>query len=700
MPAVRTDPAAPTRPAAQTWDAAVAPHDEVGLLLYRSNLLGADLRVTNFAGGNTSCKLDGVDAVTGAATNQLWIKGSGGDLGTLRREGLAVLDTGRVRGLERGYRGVDHEDDQVALLGQCLCEPRGAAPSIDTPLHALLPAAHVDHVHPDAVIAVATADGGRGIVEELYGDQVGWLDWQRPGFDLALRLRDLVAARPGLRGVVLGGHGLICWGETSRSCYHTTIELIERAQAHIEKLQAGRGSPPFGARRVADLDAAARAAQATRMLPLLRGLCSAARRPVAHFRDDPPVLEFIGAESAPALAAQGTSCPDHFLRTKRTPLLLDLPPDADPVASRPHVEAALDGYREQYASYYRRFAGAASPPMRSADPVVVLWPGVGMFTLAASKSDARIAAEFYVNAIAVMRGATILSGYRGLDEAEAFRIEYWALEEAKLRRMAPPKPLSGRVAMVTGGTGGIGRAVARRLAADGACVVLADLDLDGSEQVVAELGEQGMAVACDVADEAQVESAFAAAALRFGGVDVLVNNAGISVSRSLLDHSVEDYERLHRVIDRGSFLMSRAFARQAVVQGAGGDIVYVVSKNAVAAQPDNVGYASAKAAQLHQVRVLAAELGVHGIRVNAVNPDAVVRGSKIFAGDWGTDRAATYGVPVERLGEFYAQRTLLGREVLPEDIADAVAVLAGPALGKTTGAVIPVDGGVAAAFLR
>lgn len=687
---------------AVAWDDGSAPPDEVGQLLYRSNLLGADLRVTNYAGGNTSCKVAGVDPVTGEAITQLWIKGSGGDLGTLRREGLAVLDTARVRALERGYRGLEHEDEQAGLLAACACAP-GAAPSIDTPLHALLPAAHVDHVHPDAVIALATAAGGRQLVEEVYGGELGWLDWQRPGFDLALRLRDLVGQRPGPRGVVLGGHGLICWADTSRACYENTLDIVERAQAHIERVHAASGAAPFGARRVADLDAGARTAQAARLLPLLRGLCSGARPPVMHFRDDPQVLEFIGSERVAALAAEGTSCPDHFLRTKRNPLLLDLPPDADPLASRARVEAALDAYRESYASYYARFATADSPPMRSADPVVVLWPGVGMATLAASKREARIAAEFYVNAIAVMRGASILggpAGYRGLDEAEAFRIEYWALEEAKLRRMPPPRPLSGRVAMVTGGSGGIGRALARRLSADGACVVVADLDLGEAERVAAELGEQGLGVACDVGDEAAVERAFAAAALRFGSVDVLVNNAGISVSRPLLEHSVEDYERLHRVIDRGSFLMSRAFARQAILHGSGGDIVYVVSKNAVSAQPDNVGYASAKAAQLHQMRVLAAELGEHRIRVNAVNPDAVVQGSKIFAGGWGADRAAKYGVSPERLGEFYAQRTVLRREVLPEDVAAAVAVLIGGELGKTTGAVIPVDGGVAAAFLR
>jgi rhamnulose-1-phosphate aldolase/alcohol dehydrogenase len=677
-----------------------APPDQVGLLLERSHRLGADLRVTNYAGGNTSCKVDGVDPVTGEAITQIWIKGSGGDLGTLRREGLAVLDVARVRALERGYRGLEHEDEQVALLAGCICEPGGAAPSIDTPLHALLPAANVDHVHPDAVIALATADRGRSLVEEVYDDQVGWLDWQRPGFDLALRLRDLVAARPALRGVVLGGHGLICWGDSSRACYETTLDLVARAEAHIERVSIARGTAPFGERRVEPLDPARRAGQAARLLPLLRGLCGSGRPVVAHFRDDPPVLEFAGAEAAPALAMEGTSCPDHFLRTKRNPLLLDLGPDADPLAARAGIEAQLDAYRERYATYYRQFATADSPPMRSADPVVVLWPGVGMVTLAASKREARIAAEFYVNAINVMRGASVLSRYRGLDEAESFRVEYWALEEAKLRRMPAPRPLSGRVVMVTGAAGGIGAAVARRLAAEGACVAVADLDLAESEQVAAELGEQGLAVACDITDEDQVEAAFATATLRFGGVDVLVNNAGISVSRPLLEHSVEDYDRLHRVIDRGSFLMSRAFVRQAIVQGTGGDIVYVVSKNAVAAQPDNVGYASAKAAQLHQMRVLAAELGGHGIRVNAVNPDAVVRGSRIFAGAWGADRAARYGVAPERLGEFYAQRTLLHREVLPEDVAAAVAVLVGGELGKTTGAVIPVDGGVAAAFLR
>ncbi|HXA29481.1 MAG TPA: bifunctional rhamnulose-1-phosphate aldolase/short-chain dehydrogenase [Candidatus Angelobacter sp.] len=673
--------------------------DAVEALLDRSHRLGADLRVTNFAGGNTSCKVRATDPVSGEERVQLFVKGSGGDLGTLRRAGLAVLDVERVRALERGYRGVEHEDDQAGLLSACEAGP-GAAPSIDTPLHALVPFTHVDHVHPDAVIALATCEGGEEIVAALYGGTVGWLDWQRPGFDLALRLRDLVAARPQLRGVVLGGHGLITWGDTSEECYRITLDAVERAARHIDAAAALREGPAFGGRRVEDLAPERRRAQAARLLPVLRGLCSGRRPVVAHFRDDPVVLEFAGSVDAARLARQGTSCPDHFLRTKRTPLLLDLAPGDDPVACRDRLAAAVAAYCDQYSAYYDANAQPDSPLMRDPQPVVVLWPGVGMVSMGATAAAARIAGEFYVNAINVMRGAEALSRYAGMSEAEAFRVEYWALEEAKLRRLPAEKPLSRRVALVTGAAGGIGAAIACRFAAEGACVVLADLDPADATALAAEIGEQATSLPLDVTDEASVERAFDEACLRYGGVDLVVNNAGISVSQPLVEHSLADYERLHAVIDRGSFLVSRAFARRAIAQGLGGDIVYVVSKNAVAVQPDNVGYSSAKAAQLHQMRLLAAELAQHGIRVNAINPDAVVRGSKIFSGGWGEERAARYGVDPDKLGEYYARRSLLGREILPEDIAAAAMVLVGGDLARTTGAVIPVDGGVPAAFLR
>ncbi|HEX6487349.1 MAG TPA: bifunctional rhamnulose-1-phosphate aldolase/short-chain dehydrogenase [Candidatus Dormibacteraeota bacterium] len=685
-----------TRGLDRLWRAADAPDDPVEQLLYRSHLLGSDLRITNFAGGNTSAKVATPDPVTGAAREVLWVKGSGGDLGTLQRGGLALLDVARLRELERTYVDVAHEDEQATLLSECLAGA-GAPPSIDTPLHALLPFAHVDHVHPDAVIALATAEGGPDLVDEVYGGAVGWLDWQRPGFDLALRLRVLVNSRPGLRGVVLGGHGLVAWAEDSRTCYETTLDLIDAAAARLETAQRGRRT--FGGCRTEALDQAARRRQAVSMLPLLRGLAAhEGAVPVAAFRDDAPVLEFAGSADAARLVEAGTSCPDHFLRTKQRPLLLDLPPSAAPDLQR--VTAAFDAYRERYRAYHATYAGPASPPVRNANPVVVLWPGIGMFTLAATAAEARIAGEFYVNAINVMRGAEAVGGYRGLAEAEAFNVEYWALEEAKLRRRPAPKPLAGRIALVTGAAGGIGAAIARRLAAEGAMVVAADLDQAGVDAVASELGEAGLGVPLDVTDSSSVEAAFESAVLRYGGVDIVVNNAGISLSKPLTETTLDDYERLHAVIDRGSFLVSRAFARIAERQQTGGDIVYVVSKNAIVAGPANVAYSAAKASQLHQMRVLAAELAPLGVRVNAVNPDGVVRGSKIFAGEWGDNRANVYGVERSQLGDYYAQRTLLKREILPEDVAAAVFVLMSGQLAKTTGAVIPVDGGIPAAFVR
>ncbi len=685
-------------PLPDLWDAAVAPADPVDQLVYRSRLLGSDLRVTNYAGGNTSCKTAGTDPVSGVALRLLWVKGSGGDLGTLGRDGLATLDVARVRGLERTFRGVAFEDEQVALLPSCTVVA-GAPPSIDTPLHAWVDAEHVDHVHPDALIAFATAKGGTGLVHDVFGDDIGWLEWQRPGYDLGLKLRGLQAAAPGCRGVVLGGHGLVTWADTARDCYQLTIQVINRAAEYIGSRAR---TAPFGSPLRADLEPAARHAQAARMMPVLRGaLGTAGARPgLARFRDDPEVLEFVASAGAPRLVAEGTSCPDHFLRTKRSALLLDLPFDRDPGESKELVAAAFDGYREGYSDYYRAHHNPSSPPMRDPSPALVLWPGVGMFSFGRTAAEARVVGEFYVNAINVMRGAEILGGYRGLPESEAFAIEYWDLEEAKLRRMPPERPLGRRVAVVTGGAGGIGSAIARRFVAEGAAVVIADLDLEGAQAIAGEIGEQALALRLDVTSEASVEQAFTDSARHFGGVDLVVNNAGITVGKPVTETSLEEYERVHRVVDAGSFLVSRAFARQARASGLGGDIIYVLSKNAVVAGPDNAAYGSAKAAQLHQMRLLAAELAPLRIRVNGVNPDAVIQGSKLFAGDWGRQRAERYGVPLEKLGEYYAQRSLLGLEILPEDIADACFALVSGLLAKTTGSVIPVDSGVAAAFMR
>jgi rhamnulose-1-phosphate aldolase/alcohol dehydrogenase len=668
--------------------------------VYRSNLLGADLRITNYAGGNTSSKIASIDPVSGRTRDVLWVKGSGGDLGTLQRTGLAVLDVERVRSLENGYRGWEFEDDELALLPSCVVEASGAAPSIDTPLHALVPFPEVDHVHPDALIAFACAADGAALVKEVFGDDVGWLDYQRPGFDLGIRLRNILRDRPTLRGVVLGGHGLICWADTGKACYENTLELIEISGNGIEAAAKSKPKAVFGGAAVDPLGAEDRRQQAARMFAVLRGMASTQRSVIGHYRDDAVVLEFIDSQDAPRLAAEGTSCPDHFLRTKRRPLLLALPADADVEASRGVIAAAFDAYGEEYEQYYRRYAPPESVPMRSPNPVVVLWPGIGMFTLAANKREARIAGEFYVNAINVMRGAETLSRYRGIAELETFRCEYWSLEAAKLKRLPPEKPLSRRVALITGGAGGIGGAIARRFAAEGASVVIADVDLERASTLAGELGEQALGLRLDITDEAAVERAFGDAILAFGGVDILINNAGVVVAGSALQTSLDDYERMHRVIDLGSFLMSRSFARHVKASGIAGDIVYIVSKNAVFAGPENVAYGAAKAGQLHQMRLMAVDLAELGIRVNAVNPDAVIRGSNLMSGDWKQQRAAKYGVDPDKLGDYYAQRTLLKQEILPEDVASACFALVGGDLSKTTGMVIPVDGGIPAAFVR
>ncbi len=674
----------------------------VQLLLDRSHRLGADPRVTNYAGGNTSCKTPGLDPVTGDPVTLLHVKGSGGDLGTLTEAGLAVLVRERLVALKEVYRGPEHEDEMVGLLDHCRFGPTGAAPSIDTAMHGLLPCAHVDHLHPDAVIALATAADGEQLTKECYGDEIAWIPWRRPGFELALQIEELQASCPDVRGAVLGGHGLTTWAETSEECERLSLDAIARA----EQFLASRGhAQPFGPPRPGfdALPEAERRRRAAELGPVLRGLCSTDQRVVGHFADSEAVLDFLAGAEAPRLAALGTSCPDHFLRTKVRPLLLDLPgtaPLEQQVSRLVELHAAS---RADYAAYYQRHATTTSPAMRGADPAVVLLPGIGMWTFAADAQTARVAGEFYVNAINAMRGAESVSAYCPISEAEKFAIEYWVLEEAKLARRPKPRPLAGRVAFVTGAGSGIGRAIAHRLAAEGAAVVVTDIDADAARTVAEEVGgpDAAVAVHADAADEASVEESLRAAVLAYGGVDLVVNNAGLSLSRPLLETSVEDWDRQHDVMSRGSFLVSRAAARVMQAQGPlTGDIVYIVSKNAVFAGPENIAYSAAKAAQAHQVRLLAAELGPHGIRVNGVNPDGVVRGSGIFANGWGQQRADVYGVPVEQLGEFYAARTLLKQEVLPEHVAAAVFALVGGDLPLTTGTLVPVDGGVPAAFLR
>ncbi|HEX8631438.1 MAG TPA: bifunctional aldolase/short-chain dehydrogenase [Catenuloplanes sp.] len=674
---------------------------EVTDLIERSRRLGADPRNTNYAGGNTSAKGTRTDPVTGQPVDLLWVKGSGGDLGTLTGAGLAVLRLDRLRALVDVYPGVEREDEMVHAFDFCLYGRGGAAPSIDTAMHALVDAGHVDHLHPDSGIALATAADGEALTKECFGDRVVWVPWRRPGFQLGLDIAAVKRAHPEAIGVILGGHGITAWGNTSAECEAHSLEIVRTAEAFL----AERGRPePFGAvlPGYGALPPAQRQARAAALLPVVRGLASTDRAQVGHYTDTDVVLDFLARAEHPRLAALGTSCPDHVLRTKVRPLVLDLPADAplDTVLNR--LRELHAAYREDYRAYYERYADDDTPPMRGADPAIVLVPGVGIFSFGANKQTARVAGEFYLNAINVMRGAEAVSSYAPIDEAEKFRIEYWALEEAKLRRMPKPKPLAARIAFVTGGGSGIGRAIAHRLAAEGACVVVADRDAGAAATVAGEIGSTDVAVpvTVDVTDEEQIAAAMRAASLAFGGVDLVVNNAGLSISKPLLETTVRDWDVQHQVMARGSFLVAREAARVMIEQEMGGDIVYIASKNGVFAGPNNVAYGAAKADQAHQVRLLAAELGDRGIRVNGINPDGVVRGSGIFAGGWGAKRAAVYGVPEEELGAYYAQRTLLKREVLPEHVANAVFALTGGDLTHTTGLHIPVDAGVAAAFLR
>lgn len=670
-------------------------------LIARSNRLGADPKNTNYAGGNTSAKGTETDPVTGEPVELLWVKGSGGDLGTLTEQGLAVLRLDRLQALQGVYPGVDREDEMVAAFDYCLHGKGGAAPSIDTAMHGLVDAAHVDHLHPDSGIAIATAADGEELTATVFGDKVVWVPWRRPGFQLGLDIAAIKAANPQAVGCILGGHGITAWGDTSDEAEANSLWIIDTAAAYL----AEHGDPqPFGGVRPGfeALPEVERRERAAALAPTIRGIASHDKPMVGHFTDADVVLDFLASEKAQALAALGTSCPDHFLRTKVKPLLLDLPATAaaDEQIARLHELHAE--YRADYQAYYDAHATADSPAIRGADPLIVLVPGVGMFSYGANKQTARVAGEFYVNAINVMRGAESVSTYSPISDAEKFRIEYWALEEAKLQRMPKPKTHQGRIAFVTGAASGIGKAIATRLAAEGACVVVADLDLEKAQAAAAELGTADVAigVAANVADAAAVQAALDEAVLAFGGVDLVVNNAGLSLSKPLLETTEADWNLQHDVMAKGSFLVSKAAARVLIDQKLGGDIIYISSKNSVFAGPNNIAYSATKADQAHQVRLLAVELGEHGVRVNGINPDGVVRGSGIFASGWGANRAATYGVEEEDLGQFYANRTILKREVVPENVADAVYVLTGPELSRTTGLHIPVDSGVAAAFLR
>jgi len=670
-------------------------------LIARSNRLGSNPKFTNYAGGNTSSKGSRQDPSTGKEVAVLYVKGSGGDLGTLTESGLACLHLERMRALVNVYRGIDYEDEMVELFDHCTFGRGGAAPSIDTAMHGLVNAAHVDHLHPDSIIALATAKDGRALTQECFGDEILWVDWRRPGFQLGLDISQLAQENPHAKGVVLGGHGLTTWAETSAECEKRSIAAIEKA----EKFLAAKGKKnPFGnlVKEWSPLPPETRKAKAALLAPSLRGIASHDAPMLGHFNDSDVVMDFISHSEMPRLAALGTSCPDHFLRTKISPMVLDTPANASVEVVIARAHELHNKYRETYENYYKKYATTNTPAMRGADPLIILVPGVGMFSYGKDKQTARVAGEFYINAINVMRGAESVSTYSPIPESEKFNIEYWELEEAKLRRMPKPKPLAGRIAIVTGGGSGIGKATSLRLAAEGACVVVADRDLSAAEAVAQEIGTKDKAIAfkVDVTNEEEIIACVKAASIAFGGVDIVVNNAGLSLSKPLVETTVADWDLQHDVMARGSFLMSRESAKAMISQNMGGDIIYISSKNSIFAGPNNIAYGATKADQAHQVRLLAAELGAHHIRVNGVNPDGVVRGSGIFSSGWGANRAAVYGVEEEKLGEYYAQRSILKREVLPEHIAAAVFVLCSSDLALTTGLHIPVDSGVAAAFLR
>jgi rhamnulose-1-phosphate aldolase/alcohol dehydrogenase len=692
------------------WDeakAAALAGDEVGLLIYRSNLLGADLRLTNYGGGNTSCKAMAKDPLTGIETEVMWVKGSGGDLGTLKRSGLAALYVERLRSLKNIYRGIAHEDEMVELFNHCIFDLSSKAPSIDTPLHGFLPFKHIDHLHPDAAIAIAAAKDGKRITKELFNGTIGWVEWQKPGFDLGLQLKQCLDENPGIRGIMLGSHGLFTWGDTAYESYINTLEVIERCAQYIQDSQA-KQTAVFGGQKLNALPKEERQQQAAALAPILRGFCSSQTKMIGHFTDDDRVLQFINSNDLARLAPMGTSCPDHFLRTKISPLVLELSPAenlGDVKAIKEKLAPAFEAYRKMYKEYYDTCKHPNSPAIRDANPVVILYPGVGMFTFSKDKQTARVAAEFYINAINVMRGSEAISEYTSLPRQEAFNIEYWLLEEAKLQRMPKPKALTGRIALVTGSAGGIGKAIAQRFADEGACVIVNDNDaqrLSGArEDFQKQYGKDVFsAVVLDVTSEQDIAHACDIAALSFGGLDIIVNCAGLSISKPIEEHTEKDWDLLYNVLVKGQFFVTKAAVEVMRKQDIGGDILNIVSKNALMSGPNNAGYGSAKAAQMHLSRLNAAELGKDKIRVNVVNPDAVISDSKIWAGAWAEGRAKAYGIKVEELPAYYAKRTLLNEIILPDDIAKACFAFVGGLLNKSTGNVLNVDGGVATAFVR
>ena len=681
--------------------------NEVDLFLYRSNLLGADLRITNYGGGNTSCKTKELDPLTKTWVEVMWIKGSGGDIGTMTRSGLAGLYVDKLNALKGIYRGLEHEDEMVGLFGHCLYDLNSKAPSIDTPLHGFLPFKHIDHLHPDAAIAIAASKDGEEITKTLWKGAIAWVPWQRPGFDLGLKLREALDKNTGIRGIMLGGHGLFTWGDTSYDCYLNSLEVIETASAFLAE-NYGKKRPVFGGEKIKSLPPEQRKSQAAQLAPLLRGLASSASRMVGTFTDKEVVLEFSNSQDLQRLAPMGTSCPDHFLRTKISPLVLDIPADtdlSDLSGLRTQLEAAFQSYRERYTAYYEQHKHPNSPAMRDPNPVVIIWPGVGMFSFAKDKQTSRVASEFYINAIQVMRGAEAISSYVSLPLQEAFDIEYWLLEEAKLQRMPKEKPLSRKIALITGSAGGIGKGIVEKFLQEGACVIISDINQERLDQTSAafekKYGKDNVfGLQLDVTSPESIASASQAIALQFGGLDIVVNNAGISISKSFEDHNDQDWDKLNDLLVMGQFRISKLGVSLMKQQGLGGDIVNIVSKNALVAGPKNVAYGTAKAAQLHMSRLMAAELAEDKIRVNVVNPDAVIENSNIWEGGWAENRAKAYGIEVTDLPQYYANRTLLKESVKVSDIADAAFAFVGGLLNKSTGNMLNVDGGLAAAFPR
>lgn len=687
------------------WDdkkAAALGDDQVALFLYRSNILGADLRITNYGGGNTSCKTIEKDPLTDADVEVMWIKGSGGDIGTLTKAGIAGLYTERLRNLKNVYGGLADEDRMVGLFNHCIYDLDSKAPSIDTPLHGLLPFKHIDHLHPDALIAVAAAKDSEKVTKEIWGDTMGWVPWQRPGFDLGLQLEKCLNDNPGIRGIVLGSHGLFTWGDTSHECYMNSLEVIEMASKFIEKKIKENGSV-FGGQKIESLPKEERSKKAAQLMPMLRGLCSSENRMIGHFTDSEVVLEYINSNDLERLAPMGTSCPDHFLRTKIQPLVLRLDAKedlSDTQAVLAKLRPAFEEYRKGYQEYYDAHKRENSPAVRDANPVIIIYPGVGMFSFAKNKQTTRVANEFYVNAINVMRGAEAITEYTSLPRQEAFDIEYWLLEEAKLQRMPKEKPLSRKVALVTGAGGGIGKAIADKLAEEGANVVLTDIAEDRLKEGVATYARDTASYAvCDVTKSESIAAAYEKACLDFGGVDIVVHSAGLAISKPLEDTTEKDWDLLQDVLVKGQFQLAKQAVAIMRKQGLGGDFISIASKNGLVSGPNNVGYGTSKAAQQHMARLLAAELGGDKIRVNTVNPDGVIVGSKIWEGDWAEGRAKAYGITVDELPAHYAKRNLLNEIIYPEDIANGVFACVG-ILDKTTGNIINVDGGMANAFVR